>query len=210
MKLTHSIIVVALAASASANATTGIFGSYAEITTTSSTIYVAQSYGGSNPSFDGANFGSFTVADTLALTNASAVTFKNGDSSNTGSDVFGAEIQWRVFKNGDTPGGFTTIGLDFEANATATDIGGQTFSGGGDQEWRDFSGGGSADLIAAATAGNGDYTVEIFFRSTNNGTEDTFSNNGGSNYTAQFTLVPEPSVALLGGIGLLGLLRRRR
>ncbi|MEP4079588.1 PEP-CTERM sorting domain-containing protein [Haloferula sp.] len=203
---THSILaLVSMLTIGSASAATGIFGSYAEIFTTSPTVYVAQSYGGSNPAFDGANFGTFTSSDTLTVSNASVLTFKN---SGAGENVTGSEIQWRVFKNGDSPGSFATIGINFESNSPNTDLGGQSFTGGDDQEWRDLAAA-APDLIAAATAGNGDYTVEIFFRS-DTSIGERFSNNGGSNYKAEFTLVPEPSIALLGGLGLLGILRRRR
>jgi len=198
--------IVALLAliSLPASAATGVFGSYAEIFTTSATVYVAQSYGGSNPAFQGADFGTFTVSDTLDISNASLMTFKS-----TG-DVTGAEIQWRVYPTGDAPGAFTTVGLNFGANAPNTDLGGQAFSGSSDQEWGNAGGlvGGSIDLIAA-TSGVDEFTLEIFYRAaTTEG--DRFSNNGGSNYTATFEIVPEPSAALLGCLGLLGILRRRR
>jgi hypothetical protein len=184
------------------SAATGVFGSYAEIFTTSSTVYVGQSYSGSNPAFNGADLGIFSLSDTLEITNASLLTFKNG-----GGDVTGAELQYRVYETGDTPGGFTTISLNFGSNAPATDLGGNNFGGGGDQEWRGF-GGGPIDLLGGIT-GNGDYEVEIFYRAfTNEG--DRLSDNGGANYKASFSVVPEPAVALLGSIGLLILLGRRK
>lgn len=187
-----------------ADAATGIFGSYAQIFTTSSTVYVAQSYGGSNPAFQGADLGSFTISDTLQLANASVMTFKNIFE---GNNVTGAEIQYRVYETGDTPGGFTTIPLNFGNNAPNTDLGGVNFGGGGDQEWRGLVGG-PANLLSGITT-SGDYSVEIFFRAfTNLG--DRFSNNGGSNFTANFTVIPEPAAALLGSLGLLALLRRRK
>jgi MYXO-CTERM domain-containing protein len=39
---------------------------------------------------------------------------------------------------------------------------------------------------------------------------DRFSNNGGSNFIATFEVVPEPSKALFGMMGLFGLFLRRR
>lgn len=194
-------LVFSLALAGAATAATGVFGSYAEITTGSSTVYVAQGTTG-NPSFQGADFGTFTLGDSLSLSNASLLTFKN-----SGGDVTGAEIQWRVYETGETPGSYATIALNFGSNAPSTDLGGNGFSGGGDQEWRGLSTG-SVDLLGA-TSGNGDYTLEIFYRaSTNEG--DRFSNNGGSDYTATFTVVPEPSSAALLGLGGLALIMRRR
>lgn len=203
MKPTFVALAAVFAGAGMSFAATGVFGSYAEIFTTSANVYVAQSYTGSNPAFQGADLGEFTVGDSLSLSNASLLTFKN-----SGGNVTGAEIQWRVYKTGDSAGAFNTLGLNFGSNAPSTDLGGNSFSGTDDQEWRGFSSG-SADLLGAATSGNGTYNVEVFYRAfTNEG--DRFSNNGGSNYIATFDVVPEPSSALLAGLGGLALLRRRR
>lgn len=195
-------LLISLALTASSHAATGVFGSYAQIFTTSSTVYVAQSYGGSNPAFEGADLGIFSLSDNLEITNASLMTFKNG-----GGNVTGAQMQYRVYEVGETPGAFTTISLNFGSNAPSTDLGGVNFSGGGDQEWRGLAGG-PIDLLGGIT-GNGDYEVEIFYRAfTNEG--DRFSNAGGNNFTAQFTVVPEPAMAVLGSLGLLLILRRKK
>lgn len=197
-----ALLLVSLALTAASHAATGVFGSYAQIFTTSSTVYVAQSYGGSNPSFEGAELGIFSPSDNLEITNASLLTFKNG-----GGNVTGAEIQYRVYEVGDTPGLFTTVSLNFGSNAPSTDLGGNNFNGGGDQEWRGLVGG-PIDLLSGTTS-NGDYEVEIFFRAfTNEG--DRLSDAGGNRYTAQFTVVPEPAMAVLGSLGLLLILRRKK
>jgi hypothetical protein len=198
-----ALLLASLLLTAAAQAATGVFGSYAQIFTTSSTVYVAQSYGGSNPAFDNADLGIFSLSDTLEITNASLMTFKN-----SGGNVTGAHLQYRVYEVGNTPGVFNTISLNFGSNAPSTDLGGVNFSGGGDQEWRGLLGGTPIDLLSGITEA-GDYEVEIFFRAfTNEG--DRFSNNGGSNYTAQFTVVPEPAMAMLGSLGLLLILRRKK
>lgn len=99
-----------------------------------------------------------------------------------------------------------TQSLAFGANATNVDLGGNTFSGSGDQEWK--GGFSSIDLLSLATAGAGDYNLEVFLRAnTNEG--DRFINNGGVNYVATFA-IPEPSKSLFVLIGLLGLATRRR
>ena len=199
---TLPLVLAFLALPCIGGAATGVFGSYAQIFTTSSTVYVAQSYSGSNPSFDGANLGIFSLSDTLEITNASLLTFKN-----SGGDVTGAQLQYRVYEVGDTPGSFSIVNLGFGSNAPATDLGGNNFGGSGDQEWRGLSGG-PVNLLGGIT-GNGNYQVEIFYlASTNEGNRP--SDNGGANFKATFTVVPEPAVALLGGIGLLILLRRRK
>ena len=195
-------ILALLALPGIGRAATGVFGSYAQIFTTTSTTYVAQSYSGSNPAFNGANLGIFSPSDNLEITNASLMTFKND-----GGNVTGARLEYRVYQTGDTPGAFIPMTLNFGANAPNTDLGGNNFGGGGDQEWRGLLGG-PIDLLNGITE-NGSYQVEIFFRAfTNEG--DRFSNAGGANYKANFTVVPEPAVALLGGLGLLILLCRRK
>lgn len=199
---TLPLVLALLALPSIGSAATGVFGSYAQIFTTSSTVYVAQSYSGSNPAFNGADLGIFSLSDTLEITNASLMTFKN-----SGGDVTGAQMQYRVYEVGDTPGTFNIVNLGFGSNAPSTDLGGNNFGGGGDQEWRGF-GGGPIDLLSGIT-GNGNYQVEVFYRAfTNEG--DRLSDNGGANYKANFTVVPEPAVAFLGGVGLLILLRRRK
>ena len=199
MKIRATAILATLLSAGMAHAATGVFGSYLELTTSTSTVYVAQQYTGSNPQLDGANLGTFDLTDNLSITGASLLTWKSDTS-----DVTGAVLEWRVFSG--SPGAFTPVALGFIANAPATDLGGNSFGGGGDQEWGSTSLG--IDLIAAA-GGVGDYTLEVFYRSlTNEG--DRFSNNGGDNFAATFSVIPEPGTALLGGLGLLAMLRRRR
>ena len=193
------ITAASFALIAQAHGATGIFGSHVEIFTTTATVYRGESFG-STPDFQGASLGTFTTSDTLIFGQAQINTFKNG-----GSDVTGGQLQYRVYEAGSSPGSFSTQTFSFQANASFTDIAGNSVTGGGDQAWGNTD---DIDLLAL-TSGNGDYEVEIFFQAfTNEG--DRFSNNGGNNFKATFTVVPEPSIALLGSLGLLGLLRRRR
>lgn len=197
------VAALSLIAAAPAFAAAGIFGTYLEVTTTTTTVYKGMSPG-SSPSLDGASLGIFDLADTLSITNASVNTFKNGTS-----DVTGANMFYTVYLTGSRPvtPSFTGAALSFSSNQPFTDLGGNSATGGGDQEWK-----GSSSLpvnLITAAGGEGKYTLEVYFNATSNdGTH--FDNKGGANYTAAFTVIPEPSAALLGAIGSLVLLRRRR
>lgn len=201
------LALIILSIPSTANAATGMFGSYVEIFTTSSEVYVAQSYTAPEPNdgLDGAFIGNFTVADNLSISSASGLTFKN---SGAGEDVFGVTMSYQVYPTLAGPSAFTAAPLNFGSNAPSTDLGGNSFTGSGDQEWAGLSGG-SIDLMAL-TSGPGDYSIEVFYTaSTNQG--DRFSNNGGSNYIATFTVIPEPSATvLLLGASFGMVLRRRR
>lgn len=203
MKTFCSLILFSILCGTLSHAATGMFGGYITVNSGSSAVYGLQEYGTNDvPNYQSTVLGSFTPGvDTLQIANASGLTFKSG-----GGDVFGVILNYRVYKTGDTPGSFLTQSLAFGANATSVDLGGNTFSGSGDQEWR--GGFSPIDLLSLATAGAGNYNVEVFLRAnTNEG--DRFINNGGSNYVATFA-IPEPSKSLFVLIGFLGLVTRRR
>jgi uncharacterized protein (TIGR03382 family) len=66
-----------------------------------------------------------------------------------------------------------------------------------------------ANVNVLSTLGNGDYPLEVFsFANTSDGT--SYSNSGGANFKASFTVVPEPTSAVLGLLGTALLLRRRK
>ena len=200
MKTSHLFVLAAFALSASVSqGATGIFGSYIQIFTTTNTVYKGEPFG-SVSNIQGANFGTFNLTDTLSLSQSQINTFKN-----SGGDVTGGEMQYRVYLTSGTPGSFSNSSYGFQSNAPFTNLAGSSVNGDGDQAWGNTS---SINLLNL-TSGNGDYTLEVFFRATTNEGE-RYSNNGGQNFKATFTVVPEPSAALLGGIGMLALLRRRR
>lgn len=199
MKLKHLILVATMIPSGAVFGATGIFGSYLQITTSTTTVYKGEAFG-SVANIQGANFGTFSLTDTLSLTQSQINTFKNG-----GGDVTGGQMQYRVYFSSGVPGSFTTVGYGFQSNATFTNLAGSTVTGFGDQAW----GNTTPINLLGLTSGNGAYTLEVFFRAfTNEG--DRFSNNGGSNFKANFTVVPEPSSAALGLLGAVFMLRRRR
>lgn len=199
MKSRKLIALLALTTSGTSFAATGIFGSYVEIFTTTGTVYKGENFS-TAPNFDGANLGTFNLADTLIITQSQIDTLKNN-----GGNVTGGEIQYRVYLSAGSPGSFISQTYGFQSNSTYTDLGGISITGSGDQAWGTTS---DVDLMGL-TSGNGTYTAEVFFKAfTNEG--DRFSNNGGSNFKATFTVVPEPTSAVIGLLGCVLLLRRRR
>lgn len=209
-----ALVVTACSFASQAMAGTGIFGTYLFIDADGS----ATTYGltdhpmASSPDFDGADLGTFDSGlMTLTLNGAEANTFKNG-----GSDVTAAELSFRVYESGGTPGSFNQVGLGFGANSTYLDAGGVTISGGGDQKWEELTAG--VDLLDGLAPGT--YDLEVFVKAfTSDG--DRFHNDDGSgpgsNYIGSFTVsaVPEVSAALalpllLGSVWGFHSMKRRR
>lgn len=200
MKTASLLLSTLLAAASSAHAAAGIFDELIWTTSDSpfafgsATFYEIDSdnsglFGAAE--FDGADLGTFTVGETLYLTGEQK-SFKNN-----GSDVTGHTLYWSL------DGGSSFLGLNYNFEADL---------GGGDQRWgRANDGGLTANILDGLTAGN--YTLSVWSSISTNGVDadaEIFNSNGGSNYNATFTVVPEPATALLGGLGLLALLRRRR
>jgi hypothetical protein len=186
---------------------TDCFGAYGFFSINGS-FAVVNSNGGGNTyyhmsngvgtAFNGTNLGTYNpgLGQTLVLAGGEIQTFQNG-----GDNVMNGFFAYRIF-SGAPSGAFTEISLS-----------NLTILGGGDVR-RDNVG---ANVNVLAGLVNGTYSLQVFSRSdvdwnpTDGIANDfIFANNGGSNYTATFTVVPEPSRVLLLGAGLLGLLMRRR
>jgi hypothetical protein len=206
MKLRNLIVFVALLAAGQSFGATGTFGSGLTFVTSSTegTPIASGDRSSSSAATDLGTFG-IGVGNTLNLTGAGILTWKNG-----GGDVTGAKFNYRVYTVGNTPGSFIEVTLGFGANHTFTEYG--TTSGNfGDQLWGDSdtygSGFTTVDLLAGRPAD--DYEIEWFtYATTNEG--NRFENNGGGNFKATFTVVPEPSSAAICLLASLMLLSRRR
>lgn len=116
---------------------------------------------------------------------------------------------YRFYSTGGTPGSFISVNMPFQID----NVGGTS----GDQQWGGDINGANAALVTSSNIlsglANGNYTLEVYSEiATNsvNASSTIANNNSGANYTAAFTVIPEPSAALLGAIGSLVLLRRRR
>jgi hypothetical protein len=181
-----------------AHAASGIFGTYVQV---DGTWYGADEVAPVTlPTFQGADLGIFNIGDSLILDDAAVLTFKNGLS-----DVTGAEINWRVW-SGVEGGAFNAVNVGFSNDATFSAPDGQSFSSGGDQQW---SAPASTPDVLAGIVTPGTYTLEVYFRASSSD-GDHFSSNGGNNFEATFTVVPEPSTMVLASLGLIGLVAARR
>lgn len=173
--------------------------------------------------FNGANLGTFdiTTGQALSLAGAEGLIFKNA-----GADVLSVTLNYRIYLTAGSPGSFLTAPRDFTnqsgiGSGSVNDANGNVFSPGAgfqNQKWANNPGGSPIPLNVLTGLVNGNYTLEVFFAGTTNGlggaTSNIFLNNGGTNYKATFSVVPEPSsLTLLAGPVLLGawfFVRRRR
>ena len=199
MKKLLPLIVALTLLGSSAFAGTGIFGGYIVLSLNggTSTFYKLENPADSvTPPFSNVNFGLFNplLGQTFVLKGGEADTFKNG-----ASNVTGASLNYRIYPTGSPSGSFTSLNLPFNSDL-----------GGGDQKWQTTIA--TTNLLTGLV--NGNYTLEVFVKSTTSTDGDQFLNAGGANYKATFSVVPEPSsFALLMGPALLGagfVLRRRR
>lgn len=132
------------------------------------------------PTFDGGSYGTVT---SLVLNGGEMKTFKNG-----GGDVFGGELNYRVYEQAATPGAFNQVNLPFDANLPNP----------GDQRWQEALAG--IDLLNGLSAGN--YVLEVFWRSpTNQG--DQFDSNFGNNFSATFSVASSNIVPTMSQWGLI-------
>lgn len=122
-------------------------------------------------SFNGLDFGTPT---SFILKGGEVKTFKND-----GSDVTGAQIFYRVFKQGGTVPNFTGLNLPFDSNLGSN----------GDQKWDEIAE--NIDVLALATDGNGTYVLEVFWEAfSSDGSH--FDSDGGNNFEATFTVAVMP------------------
>lgn len=166
-----------------------------------------------NPDYQGANLGTFDPATDQLFLGGQQKSFKNN-----GTDVTAHILDWRIWQ-GSPSGSFSQINYSFQWNQGDSGAPGN-LNNPGDQQWgTDVQGANTTDDAVNILTGlaNGVYTLELFSQINTNGVNadpTIYNNNGGSNFTATFTVVPEPSVvSLLAGSSVLGAsfyLRRRR
>ncbi|GAB1348832.1 hypothetical protein MASR1M107_10450 [Ignavibacteriales bacterium] len=132
------------------------------------TTYSLFDNGGST--FNGANLGDISaLSNTFKLVLWDVKTFKN-----SGSDVTGGKIYWRIYKQGSTPGSFNSRTASFLQDL-----------GGGNQKWGEGSA--NVDLPTYLDPG-ATYKFEVYIEMYGTLPNETkYDNNSGANYIATFT-----------------------
>lgn len=146
-------------------AATGVFESY-----------VFFSKNGSDDNYKGSLGHAGTVFNGASLGDVSSLTLKGGELKtfkNSGGDVTGAGLQYKIYKQGSSPGGFIFQNLPFNAN----------IGGGGDQSWRtDLA---NINLFSSVTS-NGTWVIEVYWEAYTN--EGNRTDNCGGSCVATFTV----------------------
>ncbi len=203
-KLIPTLTSVLLLGATLSNAGSGIFGAGVVLDNDgTTTLYEATLLGdarhapsGFSPTLDSTGFhllnlGTFdTATDTLFFKGGEMLTYKNGVSNVTGSNVY-YKIDGNAYSS--------AISLSFNEDNVNTNA--------GDQRW--YTQGSSFDLLSGLS--NGAHTLTVYFDApSSDGTH--FENNGGSDFTANFTVIPETSSLVMLGLTAVaaGLVLRKR
>ena len=142
--------------------------------------------------FNGLNLGSFCPTSTLLLNGGEVLTFKNGIS-----DVFGANIFYRVYSTSGTGGSLTQIDLPFTCQFPTNPCPG-TFNN-GDQKWARTAH--NVNVLSGLTPGT--YFLEVYWNSPNSD-GGTFDSNFGANFKATFTVLPPALSATVTPVSCFG------
>jgi hypothetical protein len=155
---------------------------------------------GVNPSFS--SLGTYNqFSDTWVVKGFEMKTFEN--PSDGSSFVFPVDVFYRIYQAGSPSGSFTQLNT-----TTFSDVSGDPPPG-FNRKWELLTG--STNLLAGLS--NGNYEIELFTRATRtffDGGNNMFGFTSAGNPVGSFTVVPEPSRAMLVGFGLLGMIFRRR
>jgi len=213
MKLRKLIALCTLLTAGASFGATGIYGAYS---TVGGTKYkMSSTYGGAEPTFNGANLGNITIgSSSLAISQFETLTFQNSGHS-TFEFAFAYRVRLASAAQSTNPADYAFVtmgnGVDLGGGNEKAEVTGATIN---------LLAGISApsfpttqiyavDIVHKAGAFEGGSNFE---RLANVNNPDPGGTNwaGTNAFTATFTVIPEPSAALLGGIGMLALLRRRR
>jgi hypothetical protein len=174
----------------------GIYQTYAIINKGSGNEYYA---GGINSqgatAFNGLNLGSFCPTATLILNGGEVLTFKN-----SGSNVTGANIFYRIYPTGSPSGSFIQIDLPFYCEYFNNPIPCAGTNGSGDQKWTRFAH--NVNMLSGLVAGN--YTLEVYWNATTSSDGTHFDSNFGNNFKATFTVLPPALSAVVTPVSCFG------
>jgi hypothetical protein len=203
-------LAIALLSTSSTFAATGIFGGY--LTVAGTKYKSTSSYGGPETNFNGRNFGDFQSGGTLNLTQFETLAFADG-----GHSTFAFAFAYRVRLSSAS---VSTNPVDYAFLVANNGNGGNGVSIGGNNEKGEWTG--TVNLLSGLS--NGTYSIDIvhkagaweggsnFERLANINSTQPGSTSWAavSPFSASFTVVPEASTSLLGALGSILLLRRRR
>lgn len=229
MKLKYSIFAVFLLGMAAANAATiawsgavyTVSGSFGQTLNTgqfnqTGTQILAQNIGGGALSFDGISFSAGTIGNMGTGGGTASVFHENVPTSNT---LLARQGAWGGNGNAGTVNlTGLTIGYTYRIQALVYDGRGDVGIPGRTVTFDSTNLGQYAFGVSGVTWGNGLLATGTFVATavTQSFTNEAFTSGGASRggqlnaLTLYQTAVPEPSAALLGGLGMLVLLRRRR
>lgn len=195
----------------SANAATGIFGGYVTI---GGTKYKSSStYGGPEPTLGASSLGTFSIGDSLIFSQMETLTFQN-----SGHSTFEFALAYRVRLNSASkstnPADYAFVfmghGVDIGGGNEKAEVTGQTInllSGLSPLSPTIYA----IDIIHKAGAWEGGSNFERLASLSNPNPGDTAWSSTNA-FTAQFTVIPEPSTAslLAVGLGAFAIYRRRK